>query len=84
MKRLSLTAIVIVEAPYCPQAGAIETLREVPVPPGTIFVFVFGTKIALDEVAETVRVLGNSSPTVKVNGVGVGVGKTQGIIEAVW
>ena len=61
----SVTLSVIVETPVCPLAGVTVTVRLVSVPPMTTFAL--GTKVVLDEVLLTDRmvVFNSASPIVK-------------------
>src|SRR6187431_3140651 len=69
----SLTVTVIVEVPLSPAAGVMTTLRLAPVPPPKVML-AFGTKVALDEVPETVKPVGCVSASPMVNAIGeVGV-----------
>src|SRR6188508_3301116 len=53
----SLTVTVMVEVPLSPAAGVMTTLRLAPVPPPKVML-AFGTKVAFDEVPETVNPVG--------------------------
>src|SRR6186713_1340578 len=65
----SLTVTVIVEVPLWPAAGVMTRLRLASVPPPKVML-AFGTKVAFDEVPETVNPVGcvSASPIVKAIG----------------
>src|SRR6185436_4978191 len=65
----SLTVTVMVEVPLSPAAGVITRLRLAPFPPPKVML-AFGTKVAFDEVPETVKPVGcvSASPMVKAIG----------------
>ena len=68
----SLTVMVMVELPLRPDAGVMTALRAAPLPPKTILAI--GTSIAFDEVADSVNVPGEVSPSPTVKAIGpVGV-----------
>src|SRR5688572_552025 len=64
----SLTVTVIVAVPLSPVAGVMTTLRSAPVPPPKVML-AFGTKVAFDEVPESVNPLGGVSASLMVKAI---------------
>src|ERR1051325_81411 len=70
----SLTVTVIGATPVWPEAGVMVMVRLVPLPPKEIFAGLFGTRVELAQLPDTVRLVAgvSASPMVKAS-VGAGM-----------